>query len=196
MRGEVANRLAALRTEISPEVAEIHQARISAELKAPRPQVAHTWGLRRRLVALLSAVAVTVLPSGAAIAAENAVPGDTLFPVKQVTEWLRSWVDPDLPADHRVDELESVLDRRADVAIVADRLRDAENAVDELGPDSRLHDRLDVARDRIERDYPERAAVSDSRPRDVSESDIVDEPRPPSDEVPVTDEPEVSTSLG
>jgi hypothetical protein len=76
------------------------------------------------------------------LAAEGSLPGETLYPVKQVTETVRSWFDDDVIADHRLDELEITVERKAGDSVIADRLRDARNAVGDLPPDHQYRTRL------------------------------------------------------
>ena len=47
-----------------------------------------------------------VLLPGAALAAEGAVPGDLLYPVKIAAERVLLLVDPNIEAEHRIEELE------------------------------------------------------------------------------------------
>ena len=60
--------------------------------------------------AALATLTIVVVPVGAAVAAESSVPGEGLYPVKRVTESVRGWLDHDLIATHRVEELEVLLD--------------------------------------------------------------------------------------
>ena len=78
------------------------------------------------------AVAFALLLPTAALAAEDAVPGDVLYPVKQSTEWVRSLIDPTVVQEHRVDELEIVIDRGAPIDVIVDRFDASVDAVDEL----------------------------------------------------------------
>jgi len=150
MSVDIRDRLADLHIEITPETATRHRAAIKAELKSPSPIPVRHMGRRRRPTLILAIVAVVVLTAAGALAAETAVHGEPLFPVKQVTEWARTWVDPTVPADHRIEELESLIDRRANQDAITDQLRRAEDAVADVADnDAVLVDRLNRARDRI-----------------------------------------------
>lgn len=180
MSVDIRDRLADLHIEITPETATRHRAAIEAELKSPSPIPVRHMGRRRRPTLILAIVAVVVLTAAGALAAETAVHGEPLFPVKQVTEWARTWVDPTVPADHRIEELESLIDRRANQDAITDQLRRAEDAVADVADnDAVLVDRLNRARDRIvDVDVDvEDTPVSDQPARDVPpESDGSDRP--------------------
>jgi hypothetical protein len=98
--------------------------------------------MRRRLSVVAVAAGLFVLPAGIAIAAEGSLPGDALYPVKRVTETVRSWIDDDLPAQHRVEELEKLMAASAPDDVIADQVRRATEAVDELAVDHDLRPRL------------------------------------------------------
>jgi hypothetical protein len=147
MNGALRDRLKGLRLDMPSDVASRHVATVADELRtAPSPAAPtrRIWW-RRRVVALSTVVGLAA-PVSAAVAAESAVPGETLYPVKRATEWVRAWVDDTIAADHRLDELEVALERRDPLPVVEDRLRDAEAAVNELGPDTARAARLDAAR--------------------------------------------------
>lgn len=193
MNGTLLDRLQGLRLDVPADVAARHMAAVADELRtAPTPtRSAHGIWWRRRIVALSTLVAVAA-PVSAAVAAEGAMPGDTLYPVKRVTEWVRSWVDDTVAADHRLDELEDALDQRDPFPVVEDRLRDAEVAVDELGPDTVRAARLDAARDRIARDHPTDSSLPEptDRPPAVTPSTT----RPPADRPTTTGAPGDTTT--
>ena len=195
MKADLSERLTTLKIDI-PETVTVRQLQlIRTELvAAPRPAPARR---RRasRYIAIMSAVFFTILPVGAGIAAETAVPGDALYPVKRTTEWVRGWFDDSLAANHRIDELEAVLDRQEDAEVVSDRLRDAEVAVSDRPGNVRLTDRLDQARDRFERDYlPSHARADDDRLPDEAPTDSVPTDRAPSDSAPTDESPSDSVA--
>ena len=110
--------------------------------------------MRRRFTVVAVAAGLFVLPAGIAIAAEGSLPGDALYPVKQVTETVRSWIDDDLPAQHRVEELEKLVAADSSSDVIAEQLRRAADAVGELDSGHHLRSRLagasaGVADDRI-----------------------------------------------
>jgi hypothetical protein len=156
---ELIDRLSSLRVEVDTETAERHVAAISAALTEPPTRVSVGRRFRLRLAPVLAGLALMVAPAtGVAVAAESSVPGDVLYPVKQVTEQVRSWFDPGVAADHRLDELETVIDRGAGPDEVAERLANATDAVIDFGAgDDRsagFDQRLDAARDRIRTSDP------------------------------------------
>jgi hypothetical protein len=142
MNAQLHDRLSALRLDVRPEVQTQHGATITAALREPveLPHRVRDAALRRRLAAVAGTLALIGAPA-AAVAAEGAVPGDTLYPIKRVTETVRSWFDDTVAADHRIDELETVVERGAGANVVFDRLEDAESAVTDLG-DPSVTDRL------------------------------------------------------
>ncbi len=147
---ELSRRLqAATDLHIDSSTRQDHMAaiRAAAELAGPpQVQAATTRVLRRRLVAA-TAAAVLIVP-GVAVAAENSAPGSVLYPVKRTTEAVRSLVDGDIVARHRIEELEDHLRDDAPVADLLDALERAEVAVGAGTPDELLH-RLDLARQEV-----------------------------------------------
>lgn len=101
--------------------------------------------MRRRFTVVAVAAGLSILPAGIAIAAESSVPGEVLYPVKKVTETVRSWVDEDIVAQHRIEELERLVAADAPDEIIADQIERARNEVDRLGPDHDLAPRLSGA---------------------------------------------------
>lgn len=152
MTKELSSRLASLRIDMPTQTAGIHLVAIRRELVDPGPVVTPLRRTpRRRLVAVLAAVFVLLLPA-AAIASDDAVPGDVLYPVKRSAEWAWSFVDPGVRARHRVEELETVIARNAPLDEVSARLADAEAALTD-GEETELLPRLERARDRVRAQY-------------------------------------------
>jgi hypothetical protein len=181
MNDTMSNRLAGIHIEIDADTATMHLAAIEAELLSPSPIPPRRYRRPRLPVVVVAALLLVALSAVGALAAETAVPGDRLFPVKQATEWVRSWVDPGLPAEHRVDELEALIERRAAHEAIADQLQRAEaavrDAIDDAAVDQPVVDRLDQAWDQVP------PAVIEP------ERDVTDEP-PPADDAPAVDEPD------
>jgi hypothetical protein len=136
------NRLEVFQIEVAPEVRQRHQREISAKVaSAPR---------RRRGFGLVLVGAMLLVPL-AAVAAEDSLPGELLYPVKRILEPVRSLFDEAVFADHRVDELEILVARRTPRAEMARTVREAEEAVaSQERPD--LRQRLEELVDRIERE--------------------------------------------
>jgi hypothetical protein len=94
---------------------------------------------------------------------------------------MRSWIDPTVPADHRIDELEELIDRSAAHEAIADQLQRAEDAVADVSVgdaviDARLVDRLDTVRDQAREVIDQAPRVRDQLPSDAPP---VGEPDPP-----------------
>lgn len=187
MSVDIRDRLADLEIEIAPETAQRHRAAIEAELKSPSPIPVRRTRRRRRPTVILAIVALIVLTAAGALAAETAVQGEPLYPVKQVTEWARTWIDATVPADHRIEELDRMIDRRANQEEITDQLQRAEDAVADVAVrDAVLVDRLDRARDRIV-DAEADAPNSDQPVGDDPPSDGAD--RPPDSTLPPLERP-------
>ena len=117
-------------------------AAISAAVEGAALQPRFEPPIRRRFTVIAVAAALFVLPAGIAIAAEGSVPGDALYPVMKVTETVRSWIDDDLPAQHRVEELEKLVAAEAPEAEITEPFRRASDAVDALAANHVLRPRL------------------------------------------------------
>ena len=140
----------AYRIEVGPETRERHLAELGAATRmTPPAPVPVGFGLRRRVAAAVAAIFI-VVPAGVALAAENAVPGDFLFPVKEITERVRSIVDHDIEATHRVEEVERLVFRRAPFHTVTRALERAESATLQLAESGDLRFRLERARERMQ----------------------------------------------
>ena len=74
----------AYRVEVDENTKTRHLAEMGAALKsAPPAPVPTGFTVRRKLAGALTAVFVVAAPVGMAVAAEDAVPGDILYPMKQ-----------------------------------------------------------------------------------------------------------------
>lgn len=143
---QLSKRLADLRVEMSETTEAMHLAAIQRELLLPpRPAPIPRWSRKRLAVVLISAT-VLLLPA-AAIASEDSVPGDLLYPVKRSAEWGRSFLDSEVAVRHRVEELETVLVRGYPPEEVHARLSDAESVADDATPT--LVRRLEQAREQV-----------------------------------------------
>lgn len=172
MRQDLKDRLATLNITIDDEIAQQHINTISTELRNP-PVPSRSRRRRSRVAALAAATVLLALPA-TAVAADGAIPGELLYPVKRAVEILLSVVDPNLEAEHRIEELEIVVERDGLAVEIQQRLSDAEDAVRERDIPADLGDRLDVVRDRIrdrDPDAPASPVDSDARPPDEEPSD-------------------------
>ncbi len=152
-----------------------HQRNIADELRtAAVPQRATHLTIR---TALMATTLGAVLMGSAALAAEGSLPGDVLYPVKQVTESVRSVFDDEVVAEHRVEELDDLVRRDRPTIEIDEQLVEAQVEVDRLPSDSPLRDELaglrhDIAalRDIPETDLPparDRVPTSTTVVRDV-----------------------------
>lgn len=139
------------RVEVAEDTKSRHLAEMGAALKsAPPTPVPAGFALRRRLAGALAAVFVVVAPVGMAVAAEDSVPGDVLYPMKQVTERVRGVFDDDVEATHRVEEVERLVFLRAPRAAITRAVERAEAATSDLVDRSSLGSRLESARRRLQ----------------------------------------------
>ena len=130
-------------TPMSDEGRSAHLDAIETAVDAARRTPPPRPVLRRRLAVAVMTAALFVLPTGMAFAAESSLPGDALFPIKKLTETVRSWVDDDVVARHRVDELAELLERQASQGEIVDQLDKARVEVDRLATDHALQQVLD-----------------------------------------------------
>ncbi len=174
------DRLKALRIEISDETRDQHLGEIRANLARHRR---HPRG-RRRLV--LAVAMLLVLQAGVVWAAEGALPGDLLYPVKVAYEAPRSLFDPDVRLRHRVEEAERTVDVAPDR--VADAITRADRVIDQ-SPDSdpALQRRLDAVR---EAESDRTLAPVGEPPGDPDRTDT-----PTTSEVPVRDSPTTTAGV-
>jgi len=142
--------------EVGPETAERHIAEIDSAIRtAPPTPIPTGLGIRRRIAAAAAAI-VVLAPAGMALAAEDAVPGDFLYPVKEITERVRSYIDQDVEATHRVEEVERLLFRRAPGHAVARAVERAESATVHLPESGELRLRLELVREHLQQQDEER----------------------------------------
>lgn len=151
---DLGRRLRALVDHHVPEpIRQQHLTAIDAELArhhADAPVPASTLrgnaGRRswtRRWAAGVATATALFVPAGAAVAAsQSALPGDMLYPVKQLSEPVRGVFDPDVSARHRLDELESLLTHGSSPETLRSAADAAQLAVAGLPEHHRLHERL------------------------------------------------------
>ena len=204
MKQQLRERMAALDIDIDETVAERHLANVAAELKNPAAPARRPPGRRVRVGALVAATLLVLLP-GAALAAEGAAPGDLLYPVKLAVEQVVGLVDPNIEAEHRIEELEILVDRAVPFEKVVDGLEDADRAVQQRDVPDDLLERFERVRDRVVTDYgPHRDDAPEGERRgELGESDrpptTVDSDEPPpatttTTAPPETDRPAQSTT--
>ena len=153
--------LQALRTELSDEVRDAQFVAIVAALESfpPQPEtlverVRSAW---RRWLVTAAAVGTALVPV-AAVASDSAVPGDLLYPIKRSVERVLLVFDRDIDAEHRVDELERLIDVDADVVVVERHIAETLDVLGDTSDRADLVDRVGGALDRFHTDQiPETA---------------------------------------
>lgn len=168
----------ATRRPMSEDSRASHLASIESALQAQAVPAQPVVRARRRLSVIAVTAALVILPTGIAFAAESSLPGDALYPIKKVTETVRSWVDDEVVAEHRIDELERLVLSDAPADVIADQVDRATQEVDLLSSDHELRPRFDSAT----------AAATDR---------VTDEAEPKPEEAvadPPSDEPAVTTT--
>ncbi len=179
----------AYRVEVEDDTRNRHLAEMGAAIRtAPPTPVPTGFALRRRLAGALAAVAVVVAPIGMAVAAEESVPGDFLYPMKQITERVRGFVDDDIGATHRVEEVERLMFTRAPGAAIARAVERAETATEELNDPTPLDSRLERIRERLRQQESDGAPPPTSDEPDGSEPSREGSPSGPPDEQGRTDD--------
>ena len=154
---------AAYRTEVDEGTKERHIAEMSTAIRTAPPAPSSTgYALRSRVAGAAAAVLVVLAPVGMAVAAEDAVPGEFLYPVKQATERVRAFVDDDIAATHRVEEAERLVVRGAPIVEITRAVERAEAATSGLIEDRLLEPRLESIRERL-RQQEEQERISADR---------------------------------
>ncbi len=162
-----------IRVTVDDAVRERHLAVIGDAVRsalAPR---------RRRYRLLVVAAALVLAVPVMALASENSVPGDLLYPIKRMLEPLVSVVDPTVEIDHRVREAEVLLERDAEPSLIRDQVERARVVLTDEHPEHTA--RLDVVIGRLEKhtdpegdgDVP----ASDIPDADHQQEDGLHEPR-------------------
>jgi hypothetical protein len=170
-RNDALERLsAAYRTEVDEVTKERHIAEMSTAIRTAPPAPSSTgYALRSRVAGAAAAVLVVVGPVGMAVAAEDAVPGEFLYPLKQATERVRAFVDDDIAATHRVEEAERLVVRGAPIVEITRAVDRAEAATSGLIEDRLLGPRLESIRERL-RQQEEQERISADREESQSSS--------------------------
>lgn len=172
MSNDPIEQLKSLRLNVDPAVRDQDLAAIDSALATrPNPGRSRRW--------ILGVVAATLIVGPVAgLAAEQAVPGDLLYPVKVGLEPVRELFDSNVVADHRVEELDELVTTGAEDEIIDRQVDIARDAlVDVDAP--QLETRFDRLVDRIESER-------------VTDAPVTDEPEPvtpPGTDAPPSDEP-------
>ena len=153
---------------------EKHLGVVSAALKA---RGYRSWG-RGRVLAL--AVVLVPLVPVMALAAENTVPGDLLYPIKRAVEPIVQVFDSDAPAQRRVREVEVLFERDATDEVIVRHVEVARDVV------TNRHPTLSQRIDRV---------VHDLDIRRTDRLGLVDSPHKPDEERPIQEKPIVPTDI-
>ncbi|MEN8233507.1 MAG: hypothetical protein ABFR89_01110 [Actinomycetota bacterium] len=132
----------AYRLAVSDETMHRHLAEVATAIRsAPSAPLPAGFGLRRRIAAMAAAL-VVFAPSAMAVAADDAVPGEMLYPVKQAAERLMGLFDSKIEATHRIEEVEQLVQRRVHRSEVTHAVQRAESATAKLTEPAELELRL------------------------------------------------------
>lgn len=150
--------------EMSDAAQARHLEAISAALTTAEvaPLSSARANRRRRVVASVVAAAV-IAPAGLAAASDGSLPGERLYPVKQLSERVLVLFDGAVVARHRIEEIEA-LEGAGDV----DLYEDARHALAELGEDHPLWQRLAAAT--AQNDTGDDQTISDDDDRSEDDS--------------------------
>ncbi len=115
---DLVERLQALSTQVLPdEVRSSHLERLCEELETePEEPPSDRWEAQRRLVVSAAGLVVLIGSAALLVMASAAMPGDRLYGTKLTMEQVIGTFDRDVAASNRVDELEALIDRRAEPA--------------------------------------------------------------------------------
>ena len=160
---------------VSESTRERHKSGIGSALRVQR----RVRRGRGRVFAFV--LALVLLVPIVALASQDAVPGDLLYPVKRLVEPVVQIFDQDAPAERRVRELEVLFERDAPIDVIDHQIDVAREVVTDRHP--HLRDRID----RVIHDL-------DSKRTDAEEP-AGDEGRVPSDST-VTDTSGVTDDAG
>ena len=159
--------LQSLRIEMSGEVRDaqfesivtaLHQAPL-----APLPLISRVRASWRKWTVAFAAIGTALVPV-AAVASDSSLPGDFLYPVKLTVERIQVLFDDDLDAEHRVTELEELIERDFPQPLVDRHIVDTANVLNETTDRIDLVERYDDAVS----DYVERQTHRRDRDRDAS----------------------------
>lgn len=173
---------------MSVDKATLHRDAIGAAVAEAGRSPRRSIRTRRRFSTIAVIAALLALPAGVAVAADEALPGDALYPVKRVTETVRSWIDRDIVAEHRVEELEASLASDVAPERVAELVDRAVAEVDRLDPDHPLQERLSELAGDDRRQIHDRTTSTTTPP--------VDRPDPTAPvDAPTTTTPTTTTTI-
>jgi len=175
--------LTALRIELSEETIETQFAEITGALADEPPTavgtVARVRSAWRRRIATLATIGTALVPI-AAVASESSVPGDVLYPVKLTIERVTLLFDGDIDAEHRVDELETLVRQPHDIDIVETHIAETLDAVAETDQRDDLAERVEDAISRFRDTTRDVDTSTEPTPSDRSTDER------PTDETPPT----------
>lgn len=137
-----------VRVSVDPTTRDRHLSAIGIALRA-KPG----WSWRNRRLLAVALAALFLLPV-LAVAAQDTVPGDLLYPIKRAVEPITRIFDQTTEAERRVEELEAMVDRRRELDAIRDQLSStiARLEVEQVAVDERLEmlGRMEAATDSVE----------------------------------------------
>ena len=188
MNDTIFPELQGFRIEMSDEVRDaqfesivtaLHQAPL-----APLPLISRVRASWRKWTVAFAAIGTALVPV-AAVASDSSLPGDFLYPVKLTVERIQVLFDRDLDAEHRVTELEELIERDFPRPLVDRHIVDTANVLNETTDRIDLVERYDDAVS----DYAERRTDRRDRDRDAVDRRSPDRPTDdkPDDTAVITD---------
>ena len=120
---------------VSESTRERHRSTIVSALRA------HSRDRRGRGRVFAFALVLVLLVPVLALASQEAVPGDLLYPIKRLVEPVVQSFDEDASVEHRVRELEVLFERDAPIGVIDHQIDVARDVVTDRYP--HLRDRID-----------------------------------------------------
>lgn len=138
MKGDVKRLFDGVSAEVTiPEhLRERHLAAIRRELASPPVGAARgvSWFVRHRAALAWLTTGITAMPV-AAVASQDALPGEVLYPVKRAVEVVAEPFFPRIQAVHRVEELERLAEAGVEDDVIEQALAAARAAIAATGAD-------------------------------------------------------------
>jgi len=144
MSNDVLDQLRQLRVHVSDEVREVQMTAIAAEINTAPAVAFRPRRAPRRSLAAVAAALVVAVPT-IAVAAESALPGDTLYSVKVLFEQPRQIVDEEVSARHRVRELLAMIDAGYPTDEINQQVVNARDALESVDASAALWLEFDTA---------------------------------------------------
>ncbi len=138
MKGDVKRLFDGVSAEVTipDRLRERHLAAIRRELASPPVGAARgvSWFVRHRAALAWLTTGITAMPV-AAVASQDSLPGEVLYPVKRVVEVVAEPFFPRIQAVHRVEELERLAEAGVEDDVIEQALEAARAAIAATGAD-------------------------------------------------------------